>query len=338
MRLIQLRKAGVTLYLHAKNVFPSDLLTETEVYSMKIAIIGTGRVGSALAYALVLKGLGNSLLLANRDETKALGDALDLQHTLSFCEHQMQIKGCKIAEVRACDIVVITASTSMQTGMTSRMDLGPANVLMFKELVPVLAANNPHCIFIVITNPVDIMTYQATRLSGFPAKRVMGIGTLVDSARFRAFLSEAEKIHPDDLRAYILGEHGASQFPIFSQALAGGEQIDDNPLNRKIFDRVNEAGFDVFSLKGYTNFAIASAACEVIRTIAYDEHRTMPISTFFSEWQGIKNNCFSIPVVLGREGVIRYLHLQLNQREQAELHQTAVIIKNHIAQLLPEYA
>ena len=166
----------------------------------------------------------------------------------------------------------------------------------------------------------------------------MGIGTLVDSARFRTFLSEAEQIHPDDLRAYILGEHGGSQFPIFSHALAGGEQIDDNPPHRKIFNRVNEAGFNVFHLKGYTNYAIATAACEVIRTIIYDEHRTMPLSTYFSEWQGIKNNCFSIPVVLGREGIIRYLHLQLNEREQAELRHTAAIIKNNITRVLPDDA
>jgi len=304
---------------------------------MKIAIIGSGRVGSALAYALVLKGLGNSLLLASRDETKALGDALDLQHTLAFCSHQLQIQGCKIAEVSDCDIVVITASAPMQAGMTSRMELGAANVQLFRELIPLLAANNPHSIFVIITNPVDIMTYQATRLSGFPAKRVMGIGTLVDSARFRAFLSQAEQIHPDDLRAYILGEHGGSQFPLFSYAMAGGEQIDDNPEHRQLFNRVYEAAFDVFKLKGYTNYAIAAAACEVIRTIMYDEHRTMPLSTCFTEWQGIENNCFSIPVVLGREGIIRHLHLQLNQRAQAELRHTASIIKNHLKQLLPEY-
>jgi L-lactate dehydrogenase len=119
--------------------------------------------------------------------------------------------------------------------------------------------------------------------------------------------------------------------------LAGGEKIDDNPPHRKIFNCFNEAGYNVFHLKGY-NYAIATAACEVIRTIIYDEHRAMPLSTYYSEWQGIKNNCFSIPVVLGREGIIRYLHLQLNQREQEELRHTATIMKNNITLLLPDYA
>lgn len=301
---------------------------------MKIAVIGTGHVGSSLAFALVLKGLGNHLFLANRDGNKALGNALDLQHSLAFCERPMQIDGGPLDAVIDCDIVVVTASAPMVKGMASRMDLGKANVEVFRTLIPMLAKNNPEAIFIIITNPVDVMTYWATRLSGLPSSKIVGIGTLVDSARFRTLLSTIEQIHPDDLRAYILGEHGPNQFPVFSHAFAGSEAIADNALHRELFQTVMNAGFEVYRLKGYTNFAIASAACEVIRTIVNDEHRTMPLSTCFDNWQGIEHNCFSIPVVLGRAGIIRYLQPDFNEVERQALENTANTVRANIDSLL----
>lgn len=301
---------------------------------MKIVIIGTGHVGSTIAYALVLKGLCKQLILANRNITKARGDAFDLQHTLAFCDRPMLIESSHIENVKDCDILVMTASVPFSGAMKTRMELGPANVNLFKELIPVLAVNNPQSIFIVITNPVEVMTYLTTELSGFPASRIMGIGTLVDSARFRSLLSRMEQIHPVDLRAYILGEHGPNQFPVFSNASAGSEQIADNRPHRLIFKAVNNAGYEVHKLKGYTNFAIATAACEVIQAIVYDDHRTMPLTTYFTEWQGIKKNCFSIPVVVGRAGVTRHLHPDLNRLEKKALETTAKSVKANINLLL----
>lgn len=301
---------------------------------MKIAIIGTGNVGSTLAYALVLKGLCKQLILANRHITKAQGDVFDLQHTLSFCERPINIESSLIENVKECDIVVLTVSVPYSSEMKTRIELGPANVNLFKELIPELAINNPQSIFILITNPVDVMTYLTYKLSGFPATRVLGIGTLVDSARFRYQLSRMEQIHPGDLRAYILGEHGPNQFAVFSHASAGSEQITDNLSNRLIFEDVTNAGYEVYSLKGYTNYAIAAAACEVIQAIVYDDHRTMPLSTYFTEWGGIENNCFSIPVVVGRAGVTRYLHPDLNLLEQKALETTAKLVKESINRLI----
>ncbi|MCB1986035.1 MAG: lactate/malate dehydrogenase family protein [Burkholderiales bacterium] len=301
---------------------------------MKITIIGTGQVGSTIAYAVVLKGLCNHLVLASRNITKAKGDALDLQHTLSFCERPMVIESNTIESVKDSDILVITASVSGKGKMTDRMQLGADNVKLFRKMIPVLIQNNPAAIIVVISNPVDVLTYLTTQIAGLPSSRIMGIGTLVDSARFRVLLSAEEKIHPDDLRTYILGEHGPNQFPVFSNAFAGSERIADNPAHRKIFKDVTDAGFDVYNLKGYTNYAIATATCEVLKTIVYDDHRTMPLSIYFREWQGIEDNCFSIPVVVGRTGVIRHLHPKLNQVEKAALEKTAKLMRKNINKLV----
>ncbi len=301
---------------------------------MKIAIVGIGRVGATLAFNVVLKGLCDHLILSSRTVSKLTGEALDLQHSLAFCQHAMQISTASVDEVKDVDMVVISASVSFSKIMTSRMELGVKNVTLFKQLIPVIAANNPNAILLIVSNPVDILTYLSTELSGFPSSRVMGIGTLIDSARFRVMLSKLEQIHPDDLRAYIVGEHGPNQFPVFSQAVVGSEKINDNPAHRQIFNQVIDAGFKVYNSKGYTNFAISNATCEVIRTIVYDEHRTMPVCTHFDEWSGITDNCFSIPVVLGRKGILRYLHPTLNKYEQQDLFSNADKIKDNMKQLL----
>lgn len=301
---------------------------------MKITIVGAGHVGSTIAYALVLKGLCNHLVLASRNETKAQGDALDLQHALSFCEHPMTIESSAIEAVKDSDILVITVSTKGKGKMTNRMQLGEANVKIFNKLIPELVSNNPEALLVIISNPVDVLTYLTTYLTGLSPSRIMGVGTLVDSSRFRVSLSEEAQIHPDDLRTYILGEHGPNQFPVFSNAFAGTERIGDNLVHRRIFQEVTQAGFDVYNLKGYTNYAIATAACEVLKAIVYDDHRTMPLSTYFQEWQGVEDNCFSIPVVVGRAGIIRHLHPRLNETEQAALEKTATLIKENINHLV----
>lgn len=303
---------------------------------MKVAIIGTGRVGSTLAYALVLKQVCGHLVIAGRDPGKAWGDALDLRHTLAFCARPMRIEGAANDEVAGCDVIVITASVPMEAQLTSRLQLGEKNVELFRALIPTLAANNPDALLVVVSNPVDVMTYAASKLSGFAPGRVMGVGTLVDSARFRDLLSQELHIHPDDLRAYTLGEHGPHQFPVLGSALAGGELIGDTPAHREIFAQVVEAGFEVYRLKGYTNHAVATAASMVVEAIAYDECRTMPLVARFEEWMGVADNCFSVPVVVGRGGILRHLRPELNALERQALQATAAEVKRSICTLVPD--
>ncbi|MDD5461010.1 MAG: NAD(P)-binding domain-containing protein [Methylococcales bacterium] len=304
---------------------------------MKVAIIGTGRVGSSIAYALVLKQTCEHLVISGRSYEKARGDALDLQHTLAFCTRPMRIEACTNEQVMGADIVVIAASVATDGQVSkSRLELGDRNTAMFRELIPMLAANNPNALLIIITNPLDVMTYAAAKLSGFLSNRVLGVGTLVDSARFRTLLSQEEHIHPDDLRTYVLGEHGPNQFPILSSATAGGELLYDTPGHRDLFNQVIEAGFEVYRLKGYTNYAIATATCMVIEAVTFDEYRTMPLATRFDDWMGIQDNCFSIPVVVGRNGIVRHLHPEMSEEERQNLQTAAAAIKSTIISLIPD--
>lgn len=304
--------------------------------TMKIAIIGTGRVGSTLAYCIVLKQLCDHLVIAGRNQEKALGDALDLQHTQSFCTRPMFIESRVSAEVENCDIIVIAASTPMSSKFNDRMELGEQNVALFRELIPVLSANNPEALFLILSNPVELLTYATGKLSGFAPHRVMGVGTLVDSARFRTMLSKKLNIHPDDLRTYVLGEHGPHQFPVLGNAQAGGEPIGDTPSHRQLFNQVIEAGFEVYRLKGYTNHAIATAASVVLESIVADNNRTIPLAVRFDEWMGITDNCINIPVVVGRSGVVRSLHPVLTTQERQDLLVASEFIKNAIMSLMPD--
>ncbi len=305
---------------------------------MKIAIIGTGKVGASIAYAIVLKQFCDHLVIAGRSLDKALGDALDLQHSLAFCPRPMRIEAALSTQVADADIILVAASVSAEKTITDRMQLGENNVALFRELIPALAQNNPNAVLVIVSNPVDAMTYAATKLSGFLPHKVMGVGTLVDSARFRMMLSQELHIHPGDLRTYILGEHGPNQFPILSSAEAGGEHIQDTPRHRELFTQVIDAGFQVYHLKGYTDRAIATATCMILEAIVFDEYRTMPLATRFDEWMGVRDNCFSIPVVVGRKGIVRHLHPKMNAGELENLHNAALAIKNAIVSLMPDLA
>jgi len=297
---------------------------------MKISIIGTGHVGSTLAYTLVLKGLASELVLVNRTESKAQGDAYDLVHAQSFTDSIVPIKAGTWEDTRDSDIMILTHSVPFQKDWTSRMDLLPGNGRLFADTVPKLAELSPRGIFIVITNPVDILTYLVQKLSGFPSSRVLGVGTLIDSARFRTELSQKMGIAPDDIRAYIFGEHGDSQFPAVSLANAGGEKINDKELCDTLLAESVGLGHKVMRAKGYTNYAIAMAASLVVEVIYKNSHRTMPIATCVEDYLGVSDSCLSVPVVVGREGIIKVQKPHLSEEEIQKFQYSASLINQGI--------
>ncbi len=282
---------------------------------MKITIIGTGRVGSAIAFAAVMEPLASELLLVNRSREKAEGDALDLAHASALRNSNMQIRAGDVDDTAGSDILIFTASTPYGAPDRKRLDLAKENLAVLRDYVPRLAQLSPEAILIMVTNPVDALTYVALKLSGFPPERVIGTGTLLDSVRYRSLLSTELKIHSDDIRAYILGEHGDSQFAAHSIAMTGGEPFFPDDTSRRMFEQTVNMGYEVSRRKGYTNYGIALTTMQIVDSIAYDLRHTMPVSTLISGFAGVNDVCLSLPAVIGRAGVTRLLHPPLNEEE-----------------------
>lgn len=300
---------------------------------MRISLIGMGRVGSTLAYTLLLRGLGEELILVDRDRETAEGEMLDLKHIEAFTGHPAVVRAGGLEDTAGSDIIVLSCSVPWKPEYTSRADMGRDNLKLFREIVPPLAKASPSAIFLVITNPVDIMTYHTIKLSGLDPSQVFGTGTLIDSARFRTMLSARMGIHPDDLRAYILGEHGDSQFPEFSLAVAGGTRIVGDDATREIFRQASRSGFDVVNRKGHTNYAISMAAALVVEAIVWDTHRTMPLSVLLDGFLGIRDVCLSLPVVIGKNGVTHVFEPDFGDDEIAALHRCAEIVRQTMSEI-----
>ena len=227
---------------------------------MKISLIGMGRVGSTLGFALMVKGLADELVLVNRTPEVAVGETLDLSHASTLVSEPVQIHAGGIADTQQSDIIVMCTSVPLGPQHTTRHELAAGNVEIFCQYIPELVEHSPHACVLIITNPVDVMTYVAWKLSGLEPQRVFGTGTIIDSARFRGLLSQEVGIHPDDVRAYVLGEHGDTQFPALSLALSGGEWVGGHHAARRLFKQTVRSGYEVVQHKGHTNFAIALAA------------------------------------------------------------------------------
>jgi L-lactate dehydrogenase len=292
---------------------------------MKVSIIGVGRVGSATAFALVTRGLIRELVLVGSDRAKSEGEAADLQHACAFVRPIKVVEGT-LDDTAGSDIVIVTASVPDRGG--GRLVLAGDNARLYSQLIPQLARTSPGSILVVVSNPVDVMTLVALRHSGFAPHRVIGTGTLIDTGRFRAILSETWQINPADVRAYILGEHGDSQFPALSVASAGGVKFDQHDaFVHAAAEQARNAGHEVFQKKGYTNYAIALATAMIVEAIADDTHAVLPVSTLIEGYLGVRDVCLSVPCVIGREGVVRMLPVDLNGMEAELFRRSAQVLK-----------
>lgn len=298
---------------------------------MKVSIIGVGRVGSTIAYSLVLRELADEIVLVDRAKKVAEGEAHDLVHATALTSHPVEIRAGGTADTAGSDVVVICASMPWQPHFKSRLDLAVVNTQLYRDLVPAVAKASPDATLLVVTNPVDVLTFHALRASGFDPSRVFGTGTLIDSARFRSLLSQEVGIHPDDIRAYVLGEHGDSQFPALSIALTGGQRVDAETRRAgELFRTAMRSGHEVFERKGYTNYAIAISAAAIIEAIARDSRRTMPVSALIDGYLGIDDVCLSLPCVVGRQGIVRQLHPELSADEQEAFRASAAVVREAI--------
>lgn len=302
----------------------------------KVAIVGCGNVGSTFAFSLSISGAAREMVLIDRNQERAKGEGMDLNHGASFIKPvnigYADYEGCKDA-----DIVVITAGAKQKPGET-RIDLVQRNAEIFKDIIPKIAKYAGDAILLVVTNPMDILTYLTLKISGFPANRVIGSGTVLDSSRFRFLIAEHCQVDARNVHAYIIGEHGDTELPVWSNANIGGMVLAEYcPVCAKhcdykkelegIFEEVKNSAYKIIEAKGATYYAIALALVRMVEAILRDENSVLPISTLISNYYGINDVCLSLPSVVNRNGVKKFLKLRLSDLEQKQLKHSAETLK-----------
>lgn len=306
---------------------------------MKIAIIGAGgRVGSNAAFALQCLGLGQELLLIDIDQAAAEGEALDLLHGSAFASSQI-IRSGSDSDLDGSDIIIVTAGLRRQPD-EPRLALINRNIGLFQSILSSIskAALPKSCILIVVTNPVDILTKIAVEHSGFPESKVIGLGTLLDTLRFRSLLASEFRLDSGQLSALILGEHGDSMVPVWSTASVNGVPLTslpgyDQSKTWQVFQRAQKSGAEVIRKKGGAGYAVGIAIAELVKAIANDSNAILPVSTQQHGSYGIKDLCISLPTKIGAEGVIDRLKIELWPKEERALIQSANALRSTLEKL-----
>lgn len=300
---------------------------------VKVTIVGVGHVGSTIAYSVLMKGLADEIVLINRTPARAEGEAADLNHAAAFASRHVTVRAGGTEAAYGSQVIVFTMSAPLDRESASRTQVAESNKQIIENWIPRLAKICPDAVFLIVSNPVDAMTYLAWKCSGLAWQQVIGSGTLIDSARYRSYLSDHLQIHPEDIRAYVLGEHGDSQFPAVSIAATGGEKLDELAMGPEMFERtVNEAR-EILRIKGYTNYAIALACSLIIESIVNDSRRTLPVSTWIDGFCDVQEIFLSVPCLIGQRGVIRQLQPSLSQSEQESFRKSAEAVRSVLKRL-----
>lgn len=305
--------------------------------SFKVAIIGLGRVGVTTAFTLLLKGLATELVLFSREISKAEGEKSDLEHGAPFYPHCTITATDRYEDLVGTDLVIFTAGAAQKPGQT-RLDLTRGNCEILKSTIPKIVKHAPHCLILMVANPLDIMTLVATRLANLPEGRVFGSGTLLDTARLRQHLSKTIKINPTSIHAYILGEHGDSSFSPVSMATIGGKPLlSFKEMSHDHFkwavEETRKDAYKIISNKGATYYGIASALSHIVESIAKDSKKIMPLSTILTGQYGLENIALSLPCIIGRNGIEKIIDLPLSLEEQAALNASASTLKSHLDEI-----
>jgi len=307
----------------------------------RVAIIGTGNVGATFAYALMLNGLAAEIVLIDVNKSKAEGEAMDLNHGVPLA-HPTRIWSGTYADCAGAALTVVTAGAAQKPGET-RLDLVQRNTNIFKSIIPEIVKYNPDGIILIATNPVDILTYVSWKISGLPKERVIGSGTILDTARFRYMLSEHFDVDPRSVHAFIIGEHGDSEVPVWSLAniagmrlpifcSANGMSCQDDTLEQ-IFCKTRDAAYEIIERKGSTFYAIGTGLLRIAEAIIRDQGTVLSISSFIEDYYGINDVYLSLPTIVDRGGAERTLRLELNNEEIAGLQNSARVLKEIISQL-----
>lgn len=313
----------------------------TEKTIKKIAIVGTGFVGSTTAYTLLLSGLISELVLIDIDEKKAEGEVMDLNHGMSFVRPVNIYRG-SYNDCAGSDIIIIAAGANQKPGET-RIDLVHKNTAIFISILKELTKHCNDSILLVVTNPVDILTYVTYKVSGFSKNKVIGSGTVLDTARFKYLLGEHANIDPRNIHGYILGEHGDTEVAAWSTTNIAGIPIDEycdkchgckERISReKIYDDVKNAAYRIIEGKGATYYAVALAVRRIAEAILRDENSILTVSSLLENRYGLSDVCLSVPTIVNRTGIGRILDIPLSDHESQLLIESGNALKKVIAEL-----
>jgi L-lactate dehydrogenase len=307
-----------------------------------VAIIGGGNVGATVGYILMSSGLCSDIVIVDIDVARAEGEAMDIAQAVPF-GLPVRVRAGTYPDIAGAHVTVITAGSNQKPGQT-RTDLLDKNWVVIKDVVPKVAEANPDGIIVIATNPVDVLTFGAWGLTGFPRGRVIGSGTILDTARFRSHLATHFGVDARSVHAYIIGEHGDTQVPVWSRASIGsmslrefgvaqGRGHDQDALGA-IFERTRNAANEIIERKGATFYAVASGIMRLLETILRDQQTILPVSCVLHGQYGLQGVALSLPAVIDSEGVREHLAVPLEPSEVDALHASAAKIRRSIERIL----
>ncbi len=304
----------------------------------KLGIVGAGAVGSTMAYAALMRGAARTVALYDINKAKVEAEALDLGHGIQFTSMAQVMGSDEIGVLADSDIVMFTAGAKQKPGQT-RIELADATISLVKKVLPAVIEVAPHAVYVMVTNPVDIVTYAALKISGLPAQRLFGSGTVLDSSRLRYLIAQFTGVAVQNVHAYIAGEHGDSELPLWSSASIGAVPLlewegvgDRGPLTgavrEQIAREVVESAYRIIEGKGATNYAVALAGSRIIEAILKDEQRILPVSSLLENYYGIDDVCLSVPSLVGGSGVGARLTVPMSVDELAGLRSSAASLRS----------
>ena len=303
----------------------------------KVAIIGAGNVGIRYAYALMIEGVARKILVVDSNRMRAEGEVMDLSHGAPYIS-PVEIQVGDYPDLAGSDLVVVTAGKKQLPGQT-RLDLAKGNIELYRTIIPEIVRYAPDAHILVVSNPVDILSYAAYKFSGKPLGTIIGSGTVLDSARFRFSLATHCGIDSRNVHAYILGEHGDSEFAVWSKAMIGGVLFKDycyicrnkcgvsDQESEKIFQEVRDSAYKIIERKQETSYGIGLALVRITKAILHDENAILPVSYLVSGYLGVQDVYLSLPAVVNRKGVREVLNIELDEKEQKQFINSAEIVK-----------
>ena len=308
---------------------------------IKVAVVGTGNVGASFAYALTLSGVAAEVVLVDANVAKAEGEAMDLIHSAPFAQ-TTKISAGDYDQCAGCAITVVTAGANQKPG-EPRLDLARKNAGIFKSIISAITENNPNGLIVVATNPVDVLTHLSAQYAGFDKGRVFGSGTILDTSRFRHFIGAHVGVSPQSVSAYIIGEHGDSEVPVWSQVAIGGVPLADycktfdialnDDIKDEIYKETRDAAYKIIERKGATYYAIGAGLLEVVKAVVRDENAILPVGSAIDGVHGISDVSFGMPTVVGKNGAQRVLPLPLSDEEIEKLQNSASVLKKTLESL-----